>query len=77
LIHDKNKTARGGAKKVRKLRKSNSGSVNGTPAPKKTSLPIPVGSRLTTPSLEKEKKEAESGEWGGIFRTRSKKTEVA
>lgn len=47
MIGQKNKP-RSGTKKVRKLRRLNIGSVNGTPAPKRftsTQLPLPVGSK--------------------------------
>ena len=49
-LREQNKD-RGGMKKVRRLRRLNGGSVNGTPAPKKftgTHMPVPVGSKLPT-----------------------------
>jgi hypothetical protein len=59
MLREKNKN-RGGMKKVRRLRRLNGGSVNGTPAPKKftnTQLPVPVGSKPSAfgSSLEAEK----------------------
>lgn len=50
MIEHKN-TTRSGTKKVRKLRRLNIGSVNGTPAPKRftnTHLPLPVGSKTSS-----------------------------
>ncbi|KIW73756.1 hypothetical protein PV04_01849 [Phialophora macrospora] len=50
MLRERNKN-RGGMKKVRRLRRLNGGSVNGTPAPKKftnTQLPVPVGSKPPT-----------------------------
>ena len=52
MLKDKDKDkSRGSIKKVRKLRRLNGGSVNGTPAPKRfmnTQLPVPVGSKIPT-----------------------------
>jgi hypothetical protein len=53
LLHEKKKSSNnsGGVKKVRRLRRLNGGSANGTPAPKKftgTLLPVPVGSKIPT-----------------------------
>ncbi|EXJ63913.1 hypothetical protein A1O7_00248 [Cladophialophora yegresii CBS 114405] len=50
MLRERNKN-RGGMKKVRRLRRLNGGSVNGTPAPKRltnTQLPVPVGSKAAT-----------------------------
>ncbi|ETI27822.1 hypothetical protein G647_00271 [Cladophialophora carrionii CBS 160.54] len=50
MLRERNKN-RGGMKKVRRLRRLNGGSVNGTPAPKRftnTQLPVPVGSKPAT-----------------------------
>ena len=59
LLQEKKKS-RGGMKKLRRLRRLNAGSVNGTPAPKKftnTNLPVPVGSKLAVSSSANNKED--------------------